>query len=97
VFICTADQYHAEQAIACADAGKHVMLEKPMVQTEKEADALEAARTRNRVVIFIGFMRRYALAYKRFKEEIAGQEIKYVRVRDIIGDVSLVSSPLVSR
>jgi hypothetical protein len=64
------------------------MLEKPMVQTEKEADELEAARVRNNVVVFVGFMRRYALAFKRFKEEIAGQDIKYVRVRDIIGDVS---------
>ncbi|OWT40795.1 hypothetical protein C362_01008 [Cryptococcus neoformans Bt1] len=86
VFICTADQYHAEQAILCADAGKHVMLEKPMVQTLKEADAVEEARVRNSVVIFVGYMRRYATAFTRFKEAIAGKDIKYVRVRDIIGD-----------
>lgn len=88
VFVLTADQYHAEHVIACADAGKHVMIEKPMAQTEAEADAIEAARQRNGVVIFVGYMRRYATALLRMKEVLAGKEIKYVRVRDIIGRVS---------
>lgn len=92
VFICSADQYHADQAIACANAGKHVMLEKPMVQTLSEADALEEARKRNNVVIFVGYMRRYATAFKRFKDAINGKDIKYVRVRDIIGGVSAIQN-----
>ncbi|GFZ47952.1 hypothetical protein JCM24511_05699 [Saitozyma sp. JCM 24511] len=85
VFVLTADQYHAEHVIACADAGKHVMIEKPMAQTEAEADGIEAARQRNGVVIFVGYMRRYATALLRMKEVLDGKEIKYVRVRDIIG------------
>lgn len=76
VFILSADAFHAEQVILCANAGKHVLLEKPMAQTEAEADAIEEARVRNNVVVFIGYMRRYATALGRLKEEIKGKEIK---------------------
>ncbi|WVQ93800.1 hypothetical protein IAU59_000878 [Kwoniella sp. CBS 9459] len=86
VFILTADQFHAEQIIQCAQAKKHVFIEKPMAQTLAEYDAVEKARLGNGVVIFVGYMRRYATALERLKEEIKGKEIKYVRVRDIIGN-----------
>lgn len=58
-----------------------------MAQTLAEYDAVEEARVKNGVVIFVGYMRRYALALERLKEEIKGKSIKYVRVRDIIGNV----------
>ncbi|WVQ80389.1 hypothetical protein IAT38_002494 [Cryptococcus sp. DSM 104549] len=86
VFILTADQYHAEHIVLCCNAGKHVMIEKPMAQTPAEYDAVEEARVRNNVVVFVGYMRRYATALERLKEEIKGKQIKYVRVRDIIGN-----------
>ncbi|WWD09095.1 hypothetical protein V865_007215 [Kwoniella europaea PYCC6329] len=86
VFILTADQFHAEHIIQCANAGKHIMIEKPMAQTLREYDLVEEARVKNNVVIFVGYMRRYATALERLKEEIKGKEIKYVRVRDIIGN-----------
>lgn len=87
VFILTADQFHAENIIECANAGKHVMIEKPMAQTLAEYDAVEEARVKNGVVVFVGYMRRYAPALERLKEETKGKTIKYVRVRDIIGNV----------
>ncbi len=87
VLILTADQYHASQAVECANAGKHVFIEKPMAQTLAEADAIEEARKRNGVVMFVGYMRRYATALGRVKEAMEGDELKYVRVRDIIGKV----------
>ncbi|KAK8845456.1 hypothetical protein IAR55_006169 [Kwoniella newhampshirensis] len=86
VFVLTADQYHAEHVVQCANAGKHVMIEKPMAQTLAEYDMVEEARVKSGVVIFVGYMRRYAPALERLKEEIKGKEIKYVRVRDIIGN-----------
>ncbi|WRT63707.1 uncharacterized protein IL334_000630 [Kwoniella shivajii] len=92
VFILTADQFHAEHIIQCADAGKHIMIEKPMAQTLAEYDAVEEARVRNKVVIFVGYMRRYATALQRLKEEIRGKQIKYVRVRDIIGNNNYFTS-----
>ena len=76
VFILTVDQYHAEHAILCANAGKHVLLEKPMCQTLAEADAIEAARIKNKVVIFIAYMRRYATALAEMKKALEGKTIK---------------------
>lgn len=43
VFIATPHHVHAEQAIAAAKAGKHVMLEKPMACTVADCDAIIAA------------------------------------------------------
>lgn len=94
VFILTADQFHAENIIECANAGKHVMIEKPMAQTLAEYDAVEEARVKNGVVVFVGYMRRYAPALDRLKEEIKGKTIKYVRVRDIIGNVGTLCLPV---
>jgi len=103
VFVLTVDQYHAEHIILAANAGKHVMIEKPMAQTLAEADAIEEARVKNGVVVFVGYMRRYATALEMLKEAIKGKTIKCelglwagvggplmvdVRVRDIIGNVS---------
>ena len=76
VFILHRDQLHARDTIACANAGKHVLLEKPMAQTEAEADAIEEARVRNRVVIFIAYMRRYATALSVLNKAIEGKTIK---------------------
>ncbi|BEJ14620.1 hypothetical protein CspHIS471_0403870 [Cutaneotrichosporon sp. HIS471] len=46
--------------------------------------AATAARESGKVC-FVGFMRRYAEAFLRVKDMVAGADISYVRVRDIIG------------
>ena len=43
VCLCTPSGQHAEQAIAAARAGKHVLVEKPMALTLADADAMVAA------------------------------------------------------
>lgn len=43
VFIATPHHLHAEQAVAAARAGKHVLLEKPMACTVADCDAILAA------------------------------------------------------
>ncbi|GAA6025563.1 hypothetical protein JCM8202_001243 [Rhodotorula sphaerocarpa] len=89
VLVLAADEYHAEIAIAAADAGKHVLVEKPMCLTREEAKAVAEAGERNKVVVFVGYMRRYAVAFLRMKEEIATlKTIHYATVRDIIGENS---------
>lgn len=86
VFILNSDEYHAECAIAAANNGKHVLIEKPMCLTEAEADAIIEARDRNNVKIIVGYMRRYSSAFEEAVKEIGGLEnVAYARVRDIIG------------
>ena len=46
VVIATPNSLHAEQAITCLEAGKHVMVEKPMAIDVDEADAMIAAAER---------------------------------------------------
>lgn len=86
VFVLNSDEYHAECAIAAADAGKHVLIEKPMCLTESEADAIIEARDRNNVTMMVGYMRRYAAPFVQAVQEIRSiGAIHYARIRDIIG------------
>ncbi|GAA5856994.1 hypothetical protein JCM5353_001873 [Sporobolomyces roseus] len=87
VFILTADEYHAPFAVAAAEAGKAVFIEKPMALTREGAESIMQAQEKNRVPIMVGYMRRYAEAFCVFKKMV--QELKsidYARVRDIIGE-----------
>ncbi|GAA5989634.1 hypothetical protein JCM10908_000562 [Rhodotorula pacifica] len=93
VLVLAADEYHAEIAITAADAGKHVLLEKPMCLTKKDAHDIAQAAKRNNVAIIVGYMRRYATAFEQMKEEIRKlKSIEHATVRDIIGMNSFFSS-----
>jgi len=50
---------HAEVAIRCAEAGKHVVVEKPMCLTVAEADAMIEAARRNGVMLSVFHNRRH--------------------------------------
>ena len=54
VNVCTPNGYHPEQVIAAAEAGKHVLVEKPMANSVKECDDMIAAAKRNHVKLQIG-------------------------------------------
>ncbi len=58
VCICTPSGQHAEQAVAAAEAGKHVLVEKPMALTLADADRMMAACTEANVRLGVVFQRR---------------------------------------
>ena len=50
---------HAEWSIKCAEAGKHVLVEKPLALTTAEVDRMIAAARQNRVIMTEAFMYRH--------------------------------------
>jgi len=59
VFVATPHHLHAEQSLAAAKAGKHILLEKPMACTVAECDAINAACKEAGVWCAIAFTQRY--------------------------------------
>ncbi|GLS20435.1 hypothetical protein GCM10007874_34520 [Labrys miyagiensis] len=55
VYVSTPHAFHGEQAIAVAEAGLDLFLEKPMVTTAAEANALIEARNRAKSVIVVAY------------------------------------------
>jgi predicted dehydrogenase len=68
VVICTPEFLHAEQAVAAAARGKHVLCEKPMARTLAEADAMLAAAAAADVRLMIAHSRRFTARYRRARE-----------------------------
>jgi len=74
---------HKEWTVKAAQAGKHVLCEKPIVLTEPELDEIEAAAQANNVVIFEAFMYLHHPQTRKALEMIqAGQ----------LGDLQLINS-----
>ncbi len=60
VSICTWNNTHAEISIAALEAGKNVLVEKPLCKTVEEAKRVEEAVRRSGKILQVGFVRRYA-------------------------------------
>ena len=91
VLIANPDAFHAEVTLDAIAAGKHVLVEKPMCVTRREAEQIIAAQKKTKVVVQVGYMRRYAPAFLEFCEVVKKfKEIKFARVRDFIGHNSLI-------
>ena len=58
VLIATPHASHAELAIACAEAGKHVLIEKPMASSVEDCDRILEACKKNSVLSTIAFSQR---------------------------------------
>jgi predicted dehydrogenase len=71
VDICSPNASHVEQAIAAAESGKHVLVEKPMACTVDEADAMLRAARDAGVVLHVAHNMRYVPAVVAARDEIA--------------------------
>jgi predicted dehydrogenase len=69
VCVLTANNSHCEITVASLKAGKHVICEKPMAKTYKEAQAMLAARDASGKLLTIGYQNRYRADSLFLKEE----------------------------
>ena len=75
VYIATPVHLHAEQAIAAAEAGKHVLCEKPLALNEAECDRMNGAAEANNVLLGVAYYRRFYPAVERVREILESGEI----------------------
>ncbi|MFD0712883.1 Gfo/Idh/MocA family protein [Paenibacillus sp. GCM10027626] len=75
VSICTPNGTHAEIAIACLNAGKHVLCEKPAAINIEEVREMQAAAERTGRMLNIGVVNRFNTAVNKIKELIDAGEL----------------------
>lgn len=94
VLVSTPDAQHAEVALDAIAARKHVLVEKPLCLTLREADEIADARERAGVVVQVGYMRRYAPAFLEAVEAVAElDDVRLASVRHVLGLNELVVEP----
>jgi predicted dehydrogenase len=86
VSICTWNNTHAEISIAALQAGKHVLVEKPLCRTVEEAHRIQAAVRASGKILQVGFVRRYdpnAQMLRTFVDRGEFGEIYYAKASSI--------------
>ena len=100
MWICSPSQFHSDQIIACAKAGKHVFCEKPIAtdlqQTILAIDACDAAG----VKLMIGLQRRFDKNFGRVKKAMDEKEVgapflvRYVTGAGVFGNRRFIDKNL---
>jgi len=84
VIIATTNQALAETSLEAANAGKHILVEKPAARNVAELDAVIDAARKNDVLVRVGFNHRYHPALLKAREILnAGElgELMFIRGR----------------
>lgn len=71
VAICTPHHLHAEQGIACAEAGRHILVEKPVALQLSELRALQEVVGKTRVKSLVSFVLRWNPLFETIKALLA--------------------------
>jgi UDP-N-acetyl-2-amino-2-deoxyglucuronate dehydrogenase len=75
VFICTPHPLHLEPAVLAAEAGAHVMVEKPLAATLADCDAMLRAAAKAGVTLSVMSQRRFYEPVQRMRAAIDGGKI----------------------
>jgi predicted dehydrogenase len=67
VSLCLPHNIHADVAVASAQAGKHILCEKPIAVTLKEADSMIASAEENRIKLMVAESARFNPKYRSVK------------------------------
>lgn len=73
--ICVPTPFHKEIATAAAQAGKHIICEKPIARTIADAQEMAFVAERNNVKLFIGQVLRFFPEYVRIRERVKQGEV----------------------
>ena len=76
VILSTPTQMHAEQAIACMKAGKHVLVEIPMADTLADSQEIVRVQQETGVIAMAGQVRRFNPSHQWIQNRIAAGELK---------------------
>jgi 2-hydroxy-4-carboxymuconate semialdehyde hemiacetal dehydrogenase len=74
VILCTPTQMHAEQAIACMDAGKHVQVEIPLSDSWGDAEAVLRKQQETGLTCMVGHTRRFNPSHQYVHNRIVAGE-----------------------
>ncbi|NOY10367.1 MAG: Gfo/Idh/MocA family oxidoreductase [Spirochaetes bacterium] len=75
VYIGTPVYLHREQIITAADAGKHILSEKPLGMNVQETEEITAYCDKKNVILQVGFMMRYHGYHIKAKEMLKNGEL----------------------
>ena len=75
---------HAPPVIAAIEAGKHVLVEKPLCYTLREANAIAQAAKRANVKVMVAYMKRYDPGYRTAQGLLQGmQDVRYIQINTL--------------
>ncbi len=83
--VATPDFVHAEQTIACLNAGLHVYCEAPMAPSLAAAQAMAAAAAKTGKLLQVGYQRRSSVRYRHVEQHLLGEA-------DLIEDITAAST-----
>lgn len=75
VFVSSVNAHHHEQVIEAAEAGKHILCEKPMALNSKQAEEMVEACKQNNVLLAVNYVHRVHPHIIKAKEIIKNQTI----------------------
>jgi len=75
VYVATPNQFHAEHTITALEAGKHVVVEKPMAVSIEQCEAMNAAAKANGVVLLCGHTHSLDAPLQKMAEIIQSGEL----------------------
>ena len=74
VILCTPTQMHAEQALLCMRAGKHVMVEIPLADSWADSQAVAELQRETGLVCMVGHTRRFNPSHQWVRQRITAGE-----------------------
>jgi len=80
VILCTPTQMHADQSVACLNAGKHVQVEIPLADSLKGAEAVATLQKKTGLVAMVGHTRRFNPSHQWIHNRIMADEFNILQM-----------------